>query len=165
MPQKLTVHRYLSSDELEQRYRAAKDGVARSQWQLIWLVSLGKTSREVSQVTGYCVDWIRKIVRRYNVQGPDAIGDQRHRNPGQQRLLDTNQEAELSAELEKAAAAGQAWSSVQVAAWMSAKLGRPIRQARGWETLHRLNFSTKTPRSRHAKTDLETQDLFKKSFP
>jgi hypothetical protein len=123
MPRRLEVHPHLSSDELEKRYRAAKDSVERSQWQIIWLLSMGRTSAEVSDVTGYCVDWIRKIVRRYSAHGPQAVGDQRHHNPGQQRLLNAGQEAELAAELDKAAAAGQAWGSVQVAAWMSAQLG------------------------------------------
>jgi len=164
MPRRINVQPYLSSAELENRYRAARDGVERSQWQIVWLVSLGKTSAEVSQVTGYCVDWIRKVVHRYNEEGVPAVGDGRHHNPGQQRLLSAEQEAELLQALEKAAAEGQAWSSVRVAAWMSQKLGRRVRQGRGWDALQRLNFSTKTPRPRHAKADRRAQDLFKKSL-
>src|SRR5260221_6814826 len=164
MARRLKVHPYLDSEELERRHRTAQDAVERSQWQIVWLLSVGKTSAEVAAVTGYCVDWIRKIVRRYNTGGPTAVGDGRHRNPGQQRLLSAEQDAELETELEKAAATGEAWSSVQVAAWMSAKLGRPVRQNRGWDTLQRLNFSTKTPRTRHAQTALHEQKLFKKSL-
>src|SRR5215831_16435737 len=164
MPKRLKLHPYLDSDELEKCYRNAQDVVERSQWQIIWLLSVGKTSAEVAEVTGYCLDWIRKLVRRYNAGGPVAVGDGRHHNPGQHRLLNAEQDAELEAELAKAAAVGQAWSSVQVAAWMSARLGRPVRQNRGWDTLQRLNFSTKTPRTRHAKAALDEQDLFKKSL-
>jgi transposase len=164
MPRKLKIHRHLGSEELERRYRNAQDGVERSQWQILWLLSIGKSSRQVAEVTGYCVDWIRKIVRRYNADGPGVVGDGRHHNPGQPRLLSAAQDAELLGELEKAAVAGQAWSSVQVAAWMSAKLGRAIRQSRGWDTLQRLNFTTKTPRTRHAKASSDEQELFKKSL-
>jgi transposase len=164
MARRLKIQAYLDSDALEKRYRNAQDGVERSQWQMIWLLSMGKTSAEVAAVTGYCVDWIRKVVRRYNMGGPAVVGDRRHHNPGQPRLLNAEQEAELLAELDAAAAAGQAWSSVQVAAWMSAQLGRPIRQGRGWDTLQRLTFTTKTPRTRHAKADGEAQELFKKSL-
>ncbi len=163
MARRLKLYPHLTSEELENRYRSAKDAVERSQWQILWLLSLDKLSAEVGQVTGYCVDWIRKIVRRYNARGPDAVGDQRHHNPGQKRLLNADQEAELAQELEKAAAQGQAWNSVEVAAWMSTKLGRSVRQGRGWETLQRLKFSTKTPRTRHAKADQDAQELFKKS--
>jgi transposase len=164
MPRRLKLYPHLSSEELEKHYRRAKEAIERSQWQLLWLLSLGKTSAEVGQVTGYCVDWLRKIVRRYNARGPEAVGDQRHHNPGQNRLLNAEQDTELMVELEKAAAAGQAWSSVEVAAWMSARLGRPVRHERGWDTLQRLNFSTKTPRTRHAKADEEAQAVFKKSL-
>jgi transposase len=165
MPRRLKLETHLNSEELERRYREATDGVARSQWQIVWLLSIGKTSGEVAQVTGYCVDWIRKIVRRYNAGGAEAIGDGRHHNPGQARLLNEEQDRELLAELDKAAAEGQAWNSVQVAAWMSAKLGRAVGQNRGWDTLQRLTFSTKTPRTRHAKTDAAAQEVFKKSVP
>ena len=164
MARSLKVHPYLNSEALEARYRHAQDVVERSQWPMLWLLSVGKTSSEVAAVTGYGVDWIRKLVRRYNAGGLVAVGDGRHHNPGQPRLLSAEQDAELLAELAKAVAAGQAWSSVQVAAWMSAKLGRPVRQNRGWDTLQRLNFSTKTPRTRHAKAALDEQDLFKKSL-
>src|SRR5579859_523191 len=101
MPRKLKLEAHLKSDELEKRYRDATDGVERSQWQIVWLLSIGKSSAEVSEVTGYCVDWIRKIVGRYNSGGPALIGDQRHHNPGQARLLNVEQDAELLNELEK----------------------------------------------------------------
>src|SRR5437879_3111135 len=99
MARKLKLEAHLKSDELEKRYRDAKDSVERSQWQIVWLLSIGKSSAEVSEVTGYCVDWIRKIVRRYNHDGVQAIGDQRHHNPGQARLLSAEQDAELRHEL------------------------------------------------------------------
>jgi transposase len=165
MPRYIELEAHLEHEELERRYRSAQGGVARSQWHILWLLGSGKRTREVGEVTGYSVDWIRKIVRRYNAAGPQAIGDKRHDNPGQKRLLSAAQEAELMQELEQAAAAGQAWSSVQVAAWMSEKLGRAVRQGRGWDVLQRLDFSTKTPRTRHAKADQAEQDLFKKSLP
>jgi hypothetical protein len=108
MTRKLSIQSYLDSDEMEKRYRSATDSVERSHWQILWLLSSGKSSTEVGQVTGYCVDWIRKIVRRYNTGGPAAVGDGRHHNPGQRRLLSVEHDAELLVELDKAAAAGQA---------------------------------------------------------
>src|SRR5260370_37171062 len=111
MARRLKVHPYLDSEELEKRYRNAQDAVERSQWQIVWLLSVGKRSAEVAAVTGYCVDWIRKIVRRYN-----TVGDGRHRNPSQQRLLSAEQDAELETALEKAAATGEALGNDERAA-------------------------------------------------
>jgi transposase len=155
----------LTQGELEQRYRRAGGAVERSHWQMLWLLSKGKRVAEVSAVTGYCQDWIRKLVRRYNAQGVAAVSDKRCGHSGRPRLLSAEQDATLKAELEAAEAAQQPWNSVQTAAWISHKLGRPVRANRGREALKRLGFSTKTPRPRHAKADEQAQDLFKKNLP
>ena|SRR5258706_11230510 len=165
MARYIQVATYLTTDELEARYRRAKGGVERSQWQMLWLLSSGKRTAEVAEVTGYCQDWIRKVVQRYNVQGEGAIGDKRRGHAGRPHLLTREQEAELRSELDRAEAAGKAWNSVQTAAWMSDKLGRVVRANRGRDTLQRLGFSTKTPRPRHAKANEQAQDLFKKNVP
>lgn len=160
MARSVKIQQYLDSDALEKRYRNAQDGVERSQWQMIGLLRMGKTRAEVAEVTGDGVDWLRNIVRRYNTGGPALVGDRRHHKPGQPRWLHAEPAAELLAELDTAAAGGQAWRSVQVAAWLSATLGRPIRQGRGWDTRQRLNCTTKTPRTRHAKAAVEEPALF-----
>jgi transposase len=163
MPKYIALEAHLTTEAMERRYREAKDVVARSQWQILWLLAGGKRSREVALVTGYSLDWIRKLVKRYNTEGPGAVGDGRHSNPGRERLLSAELEAELREELVRAEANGQSWSSVEVAVWMSQKLGREVRQNRGWDTLQRVGFSTKTPRPRHAKADEQAQEVFKKS--
>src|SRR6266487_6461024 len=85
----------LSRDELETRYRKARDAVEKSHWQLLWLLAQGKSTRQVAEVTGYCLNWIHILVRRYNQQGPAAIIDQRHRNPGAAPVLSVEQQAQL----------------------------------------------------------------------
>ena len=42
---------HLSPAELGQRYRAARCPVERSHLQIVWLLSLGRSEREVAQVT------------------------------------------------------------------------------------------------------------------
>ncbi len=163
MPKYLTVAEHLTTDELESRYRKARDGVDRSQRQIIWLLVQGKRSREVSSITGYSVVWIRALVRRYNAGGPASIGDGRHHNPGQARLLSGADEQELRSLLTATQAAGASWSGPQVARWMSQRLGRPVHAVRGWEVLRRLGFTAKTPRPRHAKADAEQPHGFKKT--
>jgi plasmid replication initiation protein len=44
---------HASTEELEHRYRKAKDPVERSHHQIVWLLSEGRTTEEVCQVTGY----------------------------------------------------------------------------------------------------------------
>src|SRR5215203_1842295 len=95
MARRLRLPPHLSLDELEQRYRRAKDPVARSQWQILWLLSSGTPTAEVARVTRYSVNWVREIARRYREEGPGGIGDRRHGNPGAAPLLDALQQEQF----------------------------------------------------------------------
>ena len=46
MPKRIRVERHLSTEELEKRYREASDGVRRSHYQIVWLLSEGKLPPE-----------------------------------------------------------------------------------------------------------------------
>jgi transposase len=153
---------HLSLDELEQRYRRARDPVARSQWQMLWLLSSGRPTAEVARVTGYSVDWVREIAKRYREAGPAGIGDRRHTNPGGAPLLDATQQAALQTALAGPAPDGGIWTGRQVAIWMSRVLDRPIRVQRGWEWMRRLGFTPQRPRPRETRADLQAQETFKK---
>lgn len=157
---KLTEH--LMVDELEQRYRQASDPVARSHWQIIWLLRQGRLSAEVADVTGYSTTWIYAIVRRYNRDGPNALGDRRHHNPGKSALLSPALRAELDQALAGPAPDGGLWTGPKVARWMSDKLGRQVRPVRGWELLQQLGYRSYVPRPRHLKADPDAQETFKK---
>jgi hypothetical protein len=77
MPQRLTLEPHLSCEELEKRYRQAKDGIERSQYQILWLLAKDKRTAEVREVTGYSLRWIRVIVNRYNQKGAAGVSDGR----------------------------------------------------------------------------------------
>lgn len=54
MPKKIKLAPHLGSEELANRYRKARDPVARSHYQIVWLISEGKTTAcEVMEATGY----------------------------------------------------------------------------------------------------------------
>jgi transposase len=157
---------HLTDDQLEQRYRDARDGVARSHWQIIWLLRQGRLTAEVADVTGYSLTWIYALVRRYNRDGPDALGDHRHSNPGKAALLSPSLRAELDQALAGEAPDGGVWTGPKVARWISDKLGRVVSAVRGWELLQQLGYRSYVPRPRHAKADPEAQETFKKRlFP
>jgi transposase len=153
---------------LEDRYREAHDPVLRSHYQILWLVSQGKTTTEVMGVTGYSRGWIQQLARRYNASGPEALGDRRHQNPGakERALLSADQREELREALKKPPPDGGMWNSRKVGEWIEQKTGRVVGQKkqRGWEYLKRLGNSPKVPRPRHKKADEREQEAFKKSF-
>lgn len=160
---RLKLAEHLTVDALAQRYRQAADPVARSHWQMLWLLSQGRAPAEVAQVTGYSLIWLYTIVRRYNADGPDGVGDRRQHNPGQAPLLSPVLRDELNQALEGPAPDGGVWNGPKVAAWMSAKLGRTVHAPRGWELLQQLGYRAYVPRSRHVKADTAAQEEFKKN--
>jgi transposase len=85
---------HLSTAELGQRYRAARQPIERSHRQIVWLLSQGRRECEVAAATGYGQRWITEIVRRYNAEGAGGLGDQRAQNTGARPLL--SQEDELT---------------------------------------------------------------------
>lgn len=74
MPKRISIRADLKVEQLEQRYRQAQDPVARSQWQIVWLLAQGQPSEQVVEMTGYSLTWIRTIARRYNAEGEKGIG-------------------------------------------------------------------------------------------
>jgi transposase len=138
MPKRITIHPHLSPEDLEARYRQAKDPVERSHYQIIWLLSQGRPSEEVASITGYSRSWIYELVWGYNRVGPETLGDKRHDLPGAEPLLNEAQQIALLAALEQPPESGGRWNGSKVAAWMSQQLGRSISRQRGWEYLKML---------------------------
>jgi transposase len=170
MPKKIKLEAHLSSEELENRYRGAKDPVERSHFQIIWLINEGKTTAQVMEVTGYYSrGWIQQLARRYNRYGPEALGDRRHHNPGAKHrtLLNPDQQRELAQALKKPPPDGGMWNSPKVGEWIERRTGKKVasKKQRGWEYLKRLGNSPKAPRPHHARANKHEQEAFKKSSP
>jgi transposase len=154
---------HLSTAELGQRYRAARQPIERSHLQIVWLLSQGRSEREVAAATGYGQRWITAIVRRYNAEGAGGLGDQRAKNTGARPLLSQEDELTLQDALAEPPADGGLWTGPKVAAWMTARLGRKIWPQRGWDYLQKLGYSAQVPRPRHAKAASATeQEAFKR---
>ena len=164
MKKPITVKPHLSVEAVEMRYRQAKDPVERSQWQIIWLLAQGKTTKAIREVTGYCLAWIRTIAHRYNQDGPPGISDRRHANPGGSFILSAQLQAQLVAALEEPPSDGGLWTGRKVAQWILVHTGRKVHPQRGWEYLKRLGYSKRVLRPRHAKADAAAQEAFKKTF-
>ena len=168
MPKRIKLEPRLNSKELENRYRKSQDPVLRSHYQILWLISEGKTTSQVMEVTGYSRGWIQQLARRYNASGPEALGDRRHQNPGakERALLNAEQQEKLQEALKEPPKDAGMWNSRKVGEWIERRTGRAVSQKkqRGWEYLKRLGNSPKVPRPHHKKANDSEREAFKKSF-
>jgi transposase len=166
MPKRLHLEKHFSTQELEDRYRQTRDPVERTHYQIVWLLSQGKLTREVADATGYSPEWIREVSRRYNEGAAEGLGDRRHRNPGAVPLLSPEQQEELAEALSEPPEDGGLWNSRKVALWIEKKTARQgVRAQRGWEYLRRLGYTPQVPRPSNAGADPEEQEAFKKGSP
>jgi transposase len=166
MPKTIKLAPHLDAEELENRYRKARDPVLRSHYQILWLIGSGNRTTEVMEATGYSRGWIQQIARRYNAYGAEVLGDRRHGNPGaaDRALLDPEQREELREALREPSPDGGMWNSRKVGEWIERRIGRELsnKKQRGWEYLKRLGQSPKVPRPHHASADEREREAFKK---
>ena len=163
MTRRISLEPHLTIDELEGRYRSAKDSVERSRWHFLWLLARGLTAKLVASMTGFSAYWIGRIAQRYNQQGPDGVKDLRRQpRPSSAQLLSVAQRDELAAALAAGAAPeGERWSGRTVDAWISQRLGRCVGRQLGWVYLRRLGARLRAPRPRHVQADPQAQAGFK----
>ena len=56
MPKRITIAPHLTEEELCQRYRQSKEVTERTHYQIIWLLTQGKKTKEVAEITGYSLN-------------------------------------------------------------------------------------------------------------
>ena len=141
---------HLPVEELEARYRAARDATEARHIQAIWLLAQGRTFLEVAEVLAFAPRWVEELAARYNAHGPAALGDQRRGNGRAASLLREDVLAALAERLHTPPEDGGLWSGPKVAAWMARHLGLArVHPQRGWEALKRIEWSLQAPRPRH----------------
>jgi transposase len=153
-----------SLEELEQGYRKATDAIEKSHWHIIWLYKQTENAKEIAKVVAYTPDWVRKLVRRYNLMGIAGLADLRHQNPGQPRQLSSEEEQALEVALLEKAKGQSLWSGSTVAKWVKETTGKKVSRVTGWSYLQRLDFSQQVPRPKHVKSaSSEEQNEYKKN--
>ncbi|HEV8189951.1 MAG TPA: helix-turn-helix domain-containing protein [Ktedonobacterales bacterium] len=115
MARRIHLHPHLSVEDLERRYRAAKEPNERTWWQILWLLAQGHTATEVSGVIGYRAYWIGQIAKRYNAEGPEGMQNRRHtRSYRPPPVLSPAVQEELRGILAEARARHEPWTGQEV---------------------------------------------------
>jgi transposase len=145
-----TIASHLSAAELEARYETAADPVAKSHFHAIWLLSLNYGIEEVAEILSFSIRWVRLLVKRYNEQGPDSLGDRRFGNGTAPAILTEEALAALKARLKTPPDDGGVWTGPKVARWLAKFHGRKsVHDQRGWDGLVAVGYSIQKPRPRH----------------
>jgi transposase len=164
MARRIHLRTDLSVDELERRYRAAKEPHERSWWQILWLLSRGQLAKDIAESTGYSRYWIGQIAKRYNADGAEGMRNRQYTHSHRaQPLLSAEQLADLGAAVRGPAPEGEEWVGRTVADWMSQQLGRRVSVQVGWVYLVKLAGKRRKPRPRHVQADPVAQEQFKKT--
>src|SRR5919199_2841058 len=108
---------HLPVEELEVRYRAARDVTAARHLQAIRLLAQGRTFLEVAEVLAFAPRWVEELAARYNALGPTALGDQRQRNGRAASLPREDVLAALAERLRTPPENDGLWSGPKVAVW------------------------------------------------
>ena len=141
---------HLPLEELEARYRAARDATEARHTHAIWLLAQGRTFVDVAEVLAFAPRWVTQLAARYNASGPAALGDGRRRNGKAASLLTPDLLAALAERVRTPPDDGGLWSGPKAAAWMARQLGlAKVHPQRGWEALKRIDWSLQAPRPRH----------------
>jgi hypothetical protein len=138
MARRIHLRTDISNEELERRYRSAKEPHEHSWWQILWPLSRGHSARQVAQSTGYLSYWIGQLAKCQPHPGPCRHAQWRPYRlvSPPPPLLNAAQQEELRVALLSAPPTGQAlWTGRLVAAWISERLGRRIGVQRGWDYL------------------------------
>lgn len=157
---------YVSRDELARRYRQAPDVVEARRWHLLRLIATDHTIKEAAAEVGLAYEYAKRIVRRYNAEGPDALRNRSREKqaPPPRRLLSAAQQEELRTALQDTAPDGGMGSGPKVAHWIAQHTGRAsVAPQRGWDYLQRLGHSPRVPRPRHERVDPAAQAAFKQT--
>lgn len=158
---------HLSVEELGQRYRASTDACVARHFQAIWLLAQGQTLAQVASITGMATRWLERLVRRYNQQGPEALGDRRRENGAARRILTPDLLDKLQVRLAEPPPDGGVWTTPKIAVWMAQELGLVwVFPQRAWDALQAIGWTIQTPRPRHPRSATPDEvAAFKKSLP
>jgi hypothetical protein len=102
---------------------------------------LGYTAGEVAELLSFSVRWVRQLVKRYNEQGPDSLGDRRQSNGAAPAILTPEALSSLRVRLKAPPDDGGLWTGPKVARWLASFHGlKSVHGQRGWDALVAIEY-------------------------
>jgi transposase len=136
-------------------------------WQILHAVANGpgKKAQEIADMLGTTATTVKRIVRKYNIQGADF--DKTLQWGGRRQatsFMSLEQEARMMKQLQSKALKGAVLTFRDIKDVVESKLGGSVSNDYIWDLFRRHGWSKKAPRPKHPKQDIEAQEKFKKNF-
>jgi transposase len=165
MSLRFKLKEHFSVGQLQENYRQCGDAVEKTHWWIIWkLQSQQEPVAALASQSGYCRQWIYKLIARYNRLGSEGLKDLRVYNKSLPLLDQAGQKA-LAKALQKQPQDGGLWTGPKVELWMSQYLQKPVAAGNGLRYLHRLGWSLQVPRPKHQQSASPQQQRAYKKTP
>jgi transposase len=154
----MTVANHLTLDELWRRAKKAKDPIEKDRFLAVYHAKRGLTAKEIARIIPNTPRWVQETVRRYNLEGPEALKDKRHQNPGQKPKLTPEERMRVLEALQGPPPDGGLWTGPKLRDWVERELGKRLSLYPIYRLLHEMGFALRVPRPRHRKADGEAQE-------
>ncbi len=150
--QRLPVILHLPPEEIARRYRACRDGIEKTHWLALWLMTRPEgplTPARAAGLVGLTAGWVRTLLKRWNADGPAGLADRRATTNGGRPKLSPEQQAALYEVLRRPPPDGGLWTGPKVIAYVQDRWGVTVGQPTGGRWLRRLGFTLQVPRPHH----------------
>jgi transposase len=154
----MTVANHLTLNELRRRAKKAKDPIEKDRFLAVYHAKRGLTAKEIARIIPNTPRWVQETVRRYNLEGPEALKDKRHQNPGQKPKLTPEERMRVLEALQGPPPDGGLWTGPKLRDWVERELGKRLSLYPIYRLLHEMGFALRVPRPRHRKADGEAQE-------
>ena len=156
---------HLPTEEIKQRMQQDPRPWCRQRWLIIYNVLVDpREATEIASHTGTTVSMVHQVISSYNRLGIGAV-----ETPGKgsrrRQYLSLEEERAFLAPFFDQAEQGEIATAGEIKRAFEAKVGHEVDESTIYRLLHRHGWRKLMPRPRHPKTDPQTQEQFKKTFP
>jgi len=159
--------KYLSPEEVKQRWQSAQKQSAKQHWLIIYNALVDpRPALKIAQHVGVGKSTVHRIISEYNRHGPEALDKPgkggRHDGSGN---LTAAEEKEFIDSFRAKAVKGQIATAEEIKIVLEKKLQKKVHISTIYRMLERQQWRKIKPRPAHPKASVEVQIEFKKTLP
>ena len=143
-----TIVPHLKPEEVLERYHKAREAIEALRWLAVYHALQGATAKEIARTLDRSLRWVHLVLARYNREGPGALTDRRHHNPGRKPKLSPEESQALLQVLEGPPPDGGLWTGPKLRAWVREHFQKELSLSPIYRFLTQEAFKKPQPRGR-----------------